>query len=213
MGWADREATVGLYSQLVFPRLCDLFLNRPLVAQHRRELLVHASGDVLEIGFGTGLNLPHYPAQVRKITTVDPNAAMHRLAQKRVRMSRITVDQRVLSSERLPFDDGTFDCAVSTFTLCSIEDVVQALAEIHRVLKPGGRLLFLEHGLSPEPSVQKWQRRLNWLEMHLADGCRLDRNSEQLVTTQPFSSVEIKKFYLEKTPKIHGYMFRGSATK
>jgi ubiquinone/menaquinone biosynthesis C-methylase UbiE len=204
---------VGFYSQLVIPRLCDLLLNRPLLAQHRRELLAHASGDVLEIGFGTGLNLPYYPAQVRKITTVDPNTGMHRLAQKRVKESGIKVDQRVLRSERLPFDDGTFDCAVSTFTLCSIEDVVQALAEIHRVLRPGGRFLLLEHGLSPDLGVQKWQHRLNWLQMRLAGGCHLDRNIRALVTAQPFASVEIDEFYIEKTPKTHGYMYRGMAVK
>ncbi len=204
---------MGFYSQGIFPRLCDLLLNRPFVAKHRRKLLAHAYGDVLEIGFGTGLNLPHYPAQVRKLSTVDPNAGMHRLAQKRIRRTGIQVDQRVKSGERLPFESNRFDCAVSTFTLCSIGDVNQALSEVYRVLKPGGRFLFLEHGLSPEPNVQTWQRRLNWLEMRLADGCHLDRNMKELVATQPFSSVEIEEFYLERTPKTHGYMYRGIATK
>ena len=98
-------------------------------------------------------------------------------------------------------------------TLCSIGDVRQALAEAYRVLKPGGRFLFLEHGLSPEPGVQKWQRRLNWLEMRLADGCHLDRNMTELVAAQPFSSVEVEEFYLERTPKTHGYLYRGIAVK
>ncbi len=204
---------MGLYSQVIFPRLCDFLLNNALVARHRRELLAHANGDVLEIGFGTGLNLPHYPEHVRKITTVDPNFGMHRLAQKRIRQAGIEIDQRVLSGERLPFTDNTFDCAVSTFTLCSIEQVNQAVSELNRVLKSGGRFLFLEHGLSPEPSVQKWQRRLNWLQVHLADGCRLDRNIKELIAAQPFSSVEVAEFYLESTPKTHGYLYRGAATK
>ncbi len=201
------------YSDVIFPRLCDLLLNRPLVARHRRQLLATVCGDVLEVGFGTGLNLPHYPAQVRRITTVDPNAGMQRLAQQRVRRSKIEVDQRVLNGERLPFESDHFDCAVSTFTLCSIEDVGQALSEVYRVLKPGGRFLFLEHGLSPEPKVQKWQRRLNWLERCLADGCRLDRNMKELVAAQPFSSVEVEEFYLERTPRTHGYLYRGVAVK
>ena len=201
------------YSDVIFPRLCDLLLNRPLVARHRRQLLATVCGDVLEVGFGTGLNLPHYPAQVRRITTVDPNAGMQRLAQQRVRRSKIEVDQRVLNGERLPFESDHFDCAVSTFTLCSIENVGQALSEVYRVLKPGGRFLFLEHGLSPEPSVQKWQRRLNWLERSLADGCRLDRNIKELVTARPFSSVEVEEFYLQRTPKTHGYLYRGIAVK
>jgi ubiquinone/menaquinone biosynthesis C-methylase UbiE len=201
------------YSQMIFPRLCDFFLNTPLVAKHRRELLVHAFGNVLEIGFGTGLNLPYYPETVSKITTVDPNVGMNRLAKKRIKQSGIEVDQRVLGGERLPFDDNSFDAVVSTFTLCSVEDVSRALSEVYRVLKPGGRFLFLEHGLSTEPNVRKWQRRLNWLQMRLADGCRLDRNIKELVASQPFSGVEIEEFYLEKSLKTHGYLYRGMAMK
>ena len=102
------------------------------------------------------------------------------------------------AASNFPFDEGTFDCVVSTFTLCSIEDVNQALGEVYRVLKPGGRFLFLEHGLSPDPSVQKWQRRLNWLERRLADNCRLDRNMRELVGNQPFVSVDIDEFYSGK---------------
>jgi ubiquinone/menaquinone biosynthesis C-methylase UbiE len=204
---------VGLYTKVVFPRLCDLLLNRPLVARHRRDLLANAFGDVLEIGFGTGLNLPFYPGGVRKLTTVDPNAGMHSLARRRIVRSGIEVDQRVLSGERLPFFEGTFDCVVSTFTLCSISEVGEALGEAYRVLRPGGKFLFLEHGLSPEPDVQRWQSRLNWLQMRLADGCRLDRDVRSLVTTQPFSLEQLHQFYLEQFPKTHGYISRGIAKK
>lgn len=204
---------MSFYSQVIFPRLCDLLLNRPFVARHCQELLSHAHGNVLEIGFGTGLNLPHYPTRVRKITAADPNRGMNRLAQRRVKKARIEVDQRIVSGERLPFEEGTFDCAVSTFTLCSIENVRQAVSEVYRVLIPGGIFLFLEHGLSPELSVQKWQRRLNWLEMRLAERCRLDRDIKALVSGQPFSSVVVKEFYLEQTPKTHGYLYSGVASK
>jgi ubiquinone/menaquinone biosynthesis C-methylase UbiE len=204
---------MGFYAQVIVPLLCDFGLDRPFVARYRRELLSHASGNILEIGFGTGLNLPHYPAHVRKVTTVDPNVGMYRRARKRIKQAGVEVDQRLLGGERLPFEDNRFDCAVSTFTLCSIEDVGQALAEVYRVLKAGGKVLFLEHGLSPEPGVQKWQRRLNWLEMRLADGCRLDRNIKELIAVQPFSSVEVEEFYLERTPRTHGYLYRGIATK
>jgi ubiquinone/menaquinone biosynthesis C-methylase UbiE len=183
------------------------------VAKHRSGLLAHAGGEILEIGFGTGLNLPCYPAHVHKLTVVDPNVGMHRLAQERIRRAGIEVDHRVLGGEQLPFEDHAFDCVVSTFTLCSIEEVNRALGEVYRVLKPGGRFLFLEHGLSPEPKVQRWQHRLNWLEIHLAEGCRLDRNIREVVAVQPFSAVEIEEFYLEKTPKTHGYLYRGTATK
>ena len=204
---------MGFYAQVIVPLLCDFGLDRPFVARYRRELLAHASGTILEIGFGTGLNLPYYPSHVRKVTTVDPNVGMYRRARRRIKQAGIEVDQRVLGGERLPFEGNRFDCAVSTFTLCSIADVGQALAEVYRVLKAGGRFLFLEHGLSPEPQVQKWQRRLNWLQVRLANGCHLDRNMRELVVAQPFASVEVDEFHLERTPKTHGYLYRGIVTK
>jgi ubiquinone/menaquinone biosynthesis C-methylase UbiE len=204
---------VGFYSQFIFPRLCDLVLGGPRVARHRRELLARAAGDVLEIGFGTGLNLPHYPPAVRRLTVIDPNVGMHRLARRRLAHVGIPVERHVLAGERLPFAADSFDCVVSTFTLCSITDVERALAEVYRVLKPGGRFLFLEHGLSPEPRVQVWQRRLNWLEQRLADGCRLDRGIRTLVAGPPFASLDVAEFYLERMPRTHGYLSRGVATK
>lgn len=208
-----RMGSVGLYSRVIFPRLCDFSLDRPLVAKHRRELLSGASGEVLEVGFGTGLNLPHYPTHVRRITTVDPNPGMHCKAEKRIEQTGFEVDQRLVSGEELPFPSDTFDTVVTTFTVCSIRDVNRAMAETYRVLKPGGRLLFLEHGLSPEPGVQKWQRRLNGLERLLADNCHLDRNIQGLIEQQPFQSVDLEEFYLEKTPRTHGYIYRGEAKK
>jgi ubiquinone/menaquinone biosynthesis C-methylase UbiE len=203
----------GFYSRHIFPRLCEFAMSQPRLGRHRRELLAAASGEILEIGFGTGLNLPHYPEHVRRLTTVDPNPGMNRKAGKRIAASGKEVDQRLLSGEQLPFSTGTFDCVVSTWTLCSIPDVGRAVAEVYRVLKPGGRFLFIEHGLSPEPRVQRWQRRLNWLQMRLADGCRLDRNMRELVAAQPFASVQATEFYLEETPKILGYLYRGMAMK
>ena len=204
---------MSFFSHVIVPRLCDFLLSKSLLVRHRREQLAGAYGDVLEIGFGTGLNLPYYPERVHKLTAVDPNPGMHRLAQKRIKQRGIEVAPQVLSSERLPFEDSRFDCAVSTFTLCSIEDVAQALREVYRVLKPGGKFLFLEHGLSPEPRVQKWQRRLDWLQVRLANGCHLDRDMKALVAAQPFASVDEREFYLERTPKTHGYLYRGVATK
>ena len=204
---------MSFFSPVIVPRLCDFLLNKSLLARHRRQLLAAAQGDVLETGFGTGLNLSYYPGGVHKLTAVDPNPGMHRLAQKRIKQRGIEGDQHILGGERLPFEDGRFDCAVSTFTLCSIEDVAQALREVYRVLKSGGKFLFLEHGLSPEPKVQKWQRRLNWLQVRLANGCHLDRDVKALVAAQPFASVEVEEFYLERTPRTHGYLYRGVATK
>lgn len=204
---------MGLYSRCIFPWLCDLALDTPAVAEHRRKLLADVSGEVLEIGFGTGLNLPHYPPRVEKIVAIDPNVGMLRRARRRIDESQVAVELRPLSGESLPCEDGAFDCVVSTFTLCSIERVADALAEVFRALKPGGRFVFLEHGLSPEAGVQKWQRRLNGLQRRLGGNCRLDRNMRELVGEQPFRSVEVEEFHLELTPKTHGYLYCGAATR
>ena len=120
------------YSRVIFPRICDFALRNPAVTLLRRELLAHSTGEILEIGFGTGLNLPNYPPQIRKLTVVDPNSGMHRLAKKRIEKTGFQVDQRVLRSEQVPFQDNAFDCVVSTFTLCSVADVAQTLREVFR---------------------------------------------------------------------------------
>jgi ubiquinone/menaquinone biosynthesis C-methylase UbiE len=199
------------YANVIFPRLCDWLLGQSFIARHRRELLARAHGDVLEIGFGTGLNLFYYPERVRRLTALDPNPGMRRLARRRIARSRIAVQQQVASGQQLPFADRTFDCVVSTFTLCSVADVGQVLREVVRVLKPTGSFLFLEHGLSPDPAVQRWQRRLNRLEQWLADGCNLDRPIAALVAAQPFATVAVDAFYLEHVPPTHGYLYQGVA--
>jgi ubiquinone/menaquinone biosynthesis C-methylase UbiE len=204
---------MGIYSRIIFPRLCDWVLNDPRMAKLRKELLADVDGEVLEIGFGTGLNLPHYPEHVRRITTIDPNPGMNRIAQRRIARSGIEVDQRVLSGEALPFEDETFDSVVSTWTLCSIPDVERALAEVYRVLKPGGRFVFLEHGLSDDAQVRRWQRWLNPIQRRLADGCRLDLDIEAVVRGQPFRDVKVDRFVMERVPRTHGTMYRGTVTK
>jgi ubiquinone/menaquinone biosynthesis C-methylase UbiE len=204
---------VSLYSKYIFPHLCDWVLGTPVVARHRKEQLATAGGEVLEIGVGTGLNLPHYPPHLRRITTVDPNPGMNRKLRRRVNQTGIEVDARTAGGESLPFADCTFDCVVSTFTLCSIADLGSALAELYRVLKPGGRMLFLEHGLSPDAGVAKWQRRLNRLHGLFADGCTLTLDVAAILRAQPFASVEVDTFYMEKIPSTHGFMYRGAATK
>lgn len=204
---------MGFYSRVIFPRVCELALNNRRVAGYRTQLLSEADGEILEIGIGTGLNLPHYPSRVRKITAVDPNPGMHRWAEDRIAQTSIEVDKRVLGGEALPFEQNAFDCVVSTFTLCSISEVDRALAEIFRVLRPGGKFLFLEHGLSPDPGVQRWQRRLNGLERWVADNCHLDRDVQALIGRQPFASLRLDSFYLKKTPRTHGYFSQGVAIK
>ncbi|MGZ3335899.1 MAG: class I SAM-dependent methyltransferase, partial [Isosphaeraceae bacterium] len=161
----------------------------------------------------TGLNLEHYPVHVRHLTAVDPGVCMTQIARRRIERSHIDVDLQVQTAEELPFQDGRFDCVVSTWTLCSIRDAKRAIGEIGRVLKPGGQFLFLEHGLSEEPSVQRWQRRLSPLQRRLADGCRLDVDIEALIRKGPFREVQVERFLLESTPRIVGSMYRGVAVK
>jgi ubiquinone/menaquinone biosynthesis C-methylase UbiE len=158
------------------------------------------------------LNLPHYPEQVTKITTIDPNPGMQRLARSRIKQSEVTVDYKVLNGESLPMKNATFDSVVCTWTLCSIPLVEQAIAEIYRVLKPEGKFLFIEHGLSQDPKVQVWQNRLTPMQKVIADGCHLNRRINDLVQQQ-FTNVTIKQFYAPQLPKVIGYMYQGVAVK
>ena len=203
---------MGFYSEKVFPYLLDRSLSASTFSKYRQELLADVEGEVLEIGFGTGLNLDYYSSEIQKLIAVDNNPGVHQLAQKRIDKSSITVDQRILSSENLPMADNTFDSVVSTWTLCSIEQVEQAVGEIHRVLKPQGKFFFIEHGLSHEPNIQTWQNRLNPLQKIIADGCNLNRNIRQIVKEQ-FGQVSVTEFYADKTPKFIGYMYQGVAEK
>jgi len=204
---------VGLYSRFLFPHLCEFALNRSPIAEQRQKLLAGVRGETLEIGFGTGLNLPHYPTTVERITVVDPNDGMLRRARKRIAQAKITVEQVPLSGGRLPFADASFDSVVSTFTFCSIADLTQAIRELCRVLRPGGRLLYLEHGLAPDPAVQRWQHRLNGLERLLADNCHLNRHVPTFLAAQPFHLHAAAEFYLAALPRTHGYLYRGEAVK
>ncbi|MCC5662018.1 class I SAM-dependent methyltransferase [Nostoc sp. XA010] len=203
---------MGLYSRVIFPRLLDWSLSLPNLAKYRQALLADVTGEVLEIGFGTGLNLAYYPYSIHKITTVDVNPGMNALANKRISDSGIIVEQLLLSSENLPMPDNTFDSVVSTWTLCSIANVQQALQEVYRVLKPGGRFFFVEHGLSDKPSVQVWQHRLTPIQKVVADGCHLNRDIQKLVE-QHFDHVELKQFTPENFSDLMAHLYLGCATK
>lgn len=187
-------------------------MSGPDLARYRQQLLADVSGEVLEVGFGTGLNLPYYPSTVHKIVTVDPNQGMGAIAKKRISSSSIPVESYALSGEQLPFANSTFDSVVSTWTLCSIPNVEQAIYEAHRVLKPGGRFFFIEHGLSAEPRIQQWQHRLTPVQKIIADGCHLDRNIRQLIKQQ-FGEIQVGEFYADGLPKVAGYFYKGIAAK
>ena len=201
------------YTETVFPWALDWTMARSFFAQQRELLLRDVSGEVLEIGFGTGLNLPHYPPAVERLIAVDANPGMSARARRRMGASRMPVEHRVLDGERLPLADGSIDCVVSTWTMCSIAGLVAALAEMLRVLKPGGRLFFIEHGLSPDARVRRWQERLNPLQMALGDGCRLTRNFREIIPAAGFRFARLDEYYEPKSPRTHGYTYRGVAVR
>jgi ubiquinone/menaquinone biosynthesis C-methylase UbiE len=203
---------MNLYSRILFPRLMDLAMSGENLAHYRRSLLQNVSGDILEIGLGTGLNLAHYPDSVQRITSVDVNPGMTAIAQRRAQAAGITIVSHVLSGEQLPMPDHSFDSVVSTWTLCSIPNVARAIAEIHRVLKPGGQFFFIEHGLSNIPSVQVWQHRLTPIQRIIGDGCHLDRDIAQIVSQQ-FAQVNLESFAEPSLPAVGGYFYQGIAVR
>lgn len=203
---------MGLYSRYILPQLLDWSMAGPEMGELRREVLAQVKGEVLEIGFGTGLNLAYYPEAVTRLTTVDVNPGMGAIARTRVAQSPIPVTQQIASSEGLPMADESFDSVVSTWTLCSIAQVDHALVEIKRVLRTGGRFFFLEHGLSSEPGVQQWQHRLNPIQQVIGGGCNLDRDIQAIVERQ-FGPVAIKRFVLKGYPAIAASMYQGIAVK
>ena len=203
---------MGFYSANILPYLLDWSLSDPNLDVHRQEILAEVKGKILEIGFGTGLNLPYYPKNIKSIITVDANPQMNKLAQKRIQSSDITVDCKILNGESLPMADNTFDSVVSAFTLCSIANVEQALTEVYRVMKPGGKFFFLEHGLSNEPKIQVWQNRLTPIQKAIAGGCHLNRNIRQIIEGR-FDRISLEELYADNSPKVMAYLYKGVATK
>jgi ubiquinone/menaquinone biosynthesis C-methylase UbiE len=204
---------MGFYHHCVFPHLLDAAMTNRVLRGPRRRTLAAAKGRILEIGFGTGANLPHYPSGVERIEAIDPDAELDRFSQPRIANARIAVDFHHLNAERLPLESNQFDTVVCTLTLCSIPDVVHALGEVRRVLKPGGQLLFLEHGLSPEPRVARWQQWLTPLQRRVGGGCHLNRDPIDLLRTAGLQMRESRQYYLERVPRFLGYMSEGSAIK
>jgi len=161
------------------------------------------AGDVVEIGFGSGLNLPFYPSAVTSITAVEPSDLSWRLASDRIAATAIPVSRSGLDGQSLPFGDASYDAAVSTWTLCTIPDVSAALKEVRRVLKPGGQLHFVEHGLAPDESVRRWQRRLDPIQQRIAGGCHFTRPIVDLLTGAGFTIRDLDVFY-EAGPRFAG---------
>src|SRR5262245_11498140 len=201
---------MGFYQRFILPRLIDAAMKNKDVTARRRELIPKASGAVLEIGVGSGLNLPFYSADVTRLAAVDPSPQLLSMARQKLSHLRFPVDLSCRGAEELPYDDRSFDTAILTWTLCSIADPHQALIEVKRVLRPEGRLLFVEHGLSSDPRVQKWQHRLTPMWRRIGGGCHLNRKVDDLVPAAGFHMVELQTTYLPG-PRPMTFTYQGIA--
>ena len=193
---------MGIYGDHVLPRmincLCGLKMNDPL----RQRTCEGLEGEVVEIGFGSGLNIPFYPAGVSRVSAVEPADIGWKLAQKRLADAQVPVERSGLDGQSLPFPDDSFDSALSTWTMCTIPNIDVALAELRRVLKPGGRLHFMEHGLAPDEPVQRWQHRLEPVQKRVFGGCHLSRPIVPLLTNAGFTIRNVDVFYDDGAPKF-----------
>ncbi|HEY2577711.1 MAG TPA: class I SAM-dependent methyltransferase [Streptosporangiaceae bacterium] len=203
---------MSFYADQVLPRIIDFELGRKEFSRIRSRVASGLDGQVLEVGFGSGLNVPHYPPAVTRVQAVDPATVGRKLAARRVAASPVPVEYIGLDGQKLPVDPASIDHVLTTWTLCTIPDVQAALAEMHRVLRPGGDLHFAEHGRSAEPRVARWQDRLTPLQRRLAGGCHLNRPIGQLLTQAGFSLTKLDTYDLPG-PKAVGHMFEGVATK
>ena len=202
---------MGWYDRIVLPRLIDAACSQPPMTRLRGEYVSQASGRVLEMGIGSGLNLQHYDVnKVEAIVGVDPAAELTVKAQERAERLDVPVEVLGLSGEDLDIDNSSFDTIVCTWTLCSIPNPYRAVEEMRRVLKPGGQLIFVEHGRSDEAAVQKWQRRIEPLWKKIGGGCHLTRRADDLLEDGGFKINQFASGY-EKGPKVAAFMMHGIA--
>jgi SAM-dependent methyltransferase len=194
---------VGVYGSQVVPRVINKICDSQTLHGYRRRVCAGMAGEVVEVGFGSGLNVAFYPEAVTAVTAVEPSDVAWRLASSRIAAAKVPIGRAGLTGESLPFDDATFDCALSTWTLCTIPDVGQALRELLRVLRPGGHLHFLDHGLAPDERVRRWQRRLDPLQQRVAGGCHFTRPIAELIRAAGFTITSLDEFY-EPGPKVGG---------
>ena len=203
---------MGLYVDRILPRCTHLLLSGTEFTKIRSRVASGLTGDVLEVGFGSGLNVPYYPSEVDRVLAVDPAVVGRKLAAGRVSASPVPVEYVGLDGASLPLESATIDHVLVTWTLCTIPEVDDALDEVHRVLRPGGQLHFVEHGLSPDLGVAKWQHRLTPLQRRVAGGCHLNRPIDRLIEGAGFAVTQLDTYQLGG-PRPMSYMYEGVATK
>lgn len=202
---------VGIYEDRLLPHLVDLTCGSKFLDSTRERTCAGLHGRVVEIGFGSGRNVPFYPAAVKSVSAVEPADLGWKMAAERVTAATVPVERAGLDGQSLPFPDDSFDSALSTWTLCTIPDVAAALAEVRRVLAPGGTFHFVEHGRAPDAKVRTWQNRLNPVQKVIAGGCHLNRDIRGLVEAAGFEIRDLDVFYEAHTPKSYGALTLGVA--
>lgn len=204
---------MSLYERWLLPRVINCVCGSPVIEHQRRIVVPQASGRVLEIGFGSGLNLAHYDrTRVNWIWALEPSAPMRALAGPRIAASGLDVRLLDLPGEALALPDHSVDSVVVTYSLCTIPDAMAALHQMRRVLRPGGKLLFSEHGAAPQAGVRRWQDRLDGLWSQLAGGCHLNRDIAALIASAGFRLDQVQSAYLPGTPRFAGYNTWGAAS-
>ena len=193
---------MGVYGTHVLPRIVNVVCNFEENRVQRKRVCDGLDGEVVEIGFGTGLNVPFYPAAVTRVAAVEPSDLGWKLAGKRLGATSIPVERSGLDGQSLPFPDDSFDAALSTWTMCTIPDISAALRELRRVLRPGGRLHFVEHGLAPDARVQHWQHRLEPIQKRIFGGCHLTRPIPDLLAGAGFTITQLDRYYEKGSPKF-----------